>query len=417
MKKLVLITNGFPYGIVNETFLEEEIGYLSKKFDEITIIARTPCKSKEHRSIPLNCKVLHISPTSSIQEWFILLWLGARNFFFISQLVATDLKNCYKRFGISAKRMKFILHTCAKALLLSDQITKIIDADKINEPIYYSYWLDTSSLALSILVNKKNIIAIARAHRGDLYEETSPFGFHPFRQFVLDTLERIYPISVSGKEYLEDNFTFDSNLVVSRLGVNDPQAHIANKQYEENIIVSCSYVSNIKRVDKIIEVLENLKTKSIKWIHFGDGPIYKKLNKLAQKKLINIKYELKGSVENTQIHTFYEQNHISLFVNLSTSEGIPVSIMEAMSHQIPTLATNVGGVSELVDDTNGFLVSPDLDIKMIAKKIDTYLNLDESIQQEYREAAYLKWKLEYRASTNYDKFASQISSIQITSEI
>jgi len=54
---------------------------------------------------------------------------------------------------------------------------------------------------------------------------------------------------------------------------------------------------------------------------------------------------------------------------------------------------------------------------MIAKKIDPYLNLDESIQQEYREAAHLKWKLEYRGSTNYDKFASQISSIQITSEI
>ena len=49
-------------------------------------------------------------------------------------------------------------------------------------------------------------------------------------------------------------------------------------------------------------------------------------------------------------------NDFDLFVNMSLSEGIPVSIMEAISFGIPIIATNVGGNAEIVNDETGVLI-------------------------------------------------------------
>jgi glycosyltransferase involved in cell wall biosynthesis len=47
-----------------------------------------------------------------------------------------------------------------------------------------------------------------------------------------------------------------------------------------------------------------------------------------------------------------------LFMLISNYEGLPVSIIEALSVGLPIIASNVGGVNELVNDgLNGFLVT------------------------------------------------------------
>ncbi len=46
------------------------------------------------------------------------------------------------------------------------------------------------------------------------------------------------------------------------------------------------------------------------------------------------------------------------FVLASNNEGLPVAVMEALALGLPIVATDVGGLSEMVDDTNGVLVPP-----------------------------------------------------------
>lgn len=53
----------------------------------------------------------------------------------------------------------------------------------------------------------------------------------------------------------------------------------------------------------------------------------------------------------------YSEHPVDVFINLSTNEGVPVSIMEAISFDIPIVATDVGGTSEIVTDETGILVS------------------------------------------------------------
>jgi colanic acid/amylovoran biosynthesis glycosyltransferase len=64
---------------------------------------------------------------------------------------------------------------------------------------------------------------------------------------------------------------------------------------------------------------------------------------------------MRYNVDHAQVIDYYTTNHIALFLSLSSREGLPVSLMEAISCGIPLLATTVGGVSEVVNENTGRL--------------------------------------------------------------
>ena len=78
----------------------------------------------------------------------------------------------------------------------------------------------------------------------------------------------------------------------------------------------------------------------------------------------------------------YENNEVDVVVISSIStdvpEGIPVSLMEAMSYEIPVIATNCGGTKELVDGESGILVEQN-DSEVISVAIAELIN-----EPEYR---------------------------------
>lgn len=51
-------------------------------------------------------------------------------------------------------------------------------------------------------------------------------------------------------------------------------------------------------------------------------------------------------------------NWADVYILPSYNEGLPISILEAMSYGMPIITTPVGGIPEIVDNTNGILVEP-----------------------------------------------------------
>ena len=116
-----------------------------------------------------------------------------------------------------------------------------------------------------------------------------------------------------------------------------------------------------------------------------------------------VSFRLMGRVSNEIVQDYYASKRVDLFINVSETEGIPVSIMEAMSYGIPALATDVGGTGELVKKDTGFLVAYGTDPEVLYNKIKEYQSSSIERQQLLRHNAYEYWNKWFNAKNNmYD---------------
>ena len=111
-----------------------------------------------------------------------------------------------------------------------------------------------------------------------------------------------------------------------------------------------------------------------------------------------------GLIPNTEVVGVYQKHPPSLFINVSESEGIPVSIMEALSCGLPIIATDVGGISEIVDDHVGVLVDKDFVFNDISNAISELINN----RKQYSKMAFSKWKDVCNEEKNFSEFYLQL---------
>ena len=160
-------------------------------------------------------------------------------------------------------------------------------------------------------------------------------------------------------------------------------------------------------------------SKKIIWNHFGEGPLEKELKSLAEETLGNlrgIEYKFMGRVMNAQIMEFYNTNNVDLLINTSSSEGIPVSIMEAQSFGIPVIATDTGGTGEIIGKETGILLPVDFDIADLARQIEYLLNLGLAEKVRMKRAIYDNWKMNFNAFTNFENFIKDLDKIVLSDQ-
>ena len=407
MKKLILITSNFPFGS-GEEFIETEIKFLSSKFDAISIIALSS-DAKEHRSVPNNVSVFLIKIGKSFWDFFYIPFLAMKPDFYREIFVIQKDFNT----SISINKIKQMIIY----MLYGFKLKKIINKYHLNnsDEIYlYSYWMLFPAYALSKL-NKTNVYKFCRAHGGDLYHDRNELNYLPFRKYILNHLDRVFTVSEDGKEYLMKNFNIINNqkIIVSRLGISNPDIPKKYKPSNTFKIISCSYITNIKRLDQIIDVLSLINNYKINWIHIGDGPLLDDIQCYANEKLIkhNITFKFKGHLSNDSIYNYYRNTQFDLFINLSDSEGIPVSIMEAISFGIPILAKDVGGNREIVNHNNGFLVSKNASIQDISETVISFLESKPEEIYKLRLNSRKLFKEKFNAEKNYRKFIYDVEQI------
>jgi len=86
MKQLIFFTESFPYG-KGESFIENEIEYLSREFDRIYILPKTS-STQEQRSLPANCIVFPPIFRSSGELVFKGLFCFSPLFYFFKKLIS-----------------------------------------------------------------------------------------------------------------------------------------------------------------------------------------------------------------------------------------------------------------------------------------------------------------------------------------
>lgn len=408
---LVLFTNAYPFG-QGESFLENEIPFLSDYFNRLVIVPITS-KKIQTRELPNNVTLRKLKPKYSILDKVKLIPHFIKNRKCIMSLIEEErciIKNKYGYHPTIRIKIK-IWHDLLKAFGIKHFFLQKIEPIVKEGAVLYSYWQDNSALALALIKQQEpKYVCICRTHGSDVYFYSQELNYLSFRHYISKTLDQLFFISEDGKEYqrklLGKNY---ESFALSRLGTKKFFGHyVKDKNSNKKVIVSCSSITDVKRLDIIIKSLAMIDLVKVDWLHFGNGPKEMEIHQLAEKLLgqkDNISYFFKGYVENKSVHMFYSQNKIDLFINVSSSEGVPVSIMEALSYGIPVIATNVGGTKEIVDHLCGMLIPKDSSPKFIAEAI-----LDV-IEQKKNENAYKQWFLKYNAENNFKEFIQYIKNI------
>lgn len=176
-------------------------------------------------------------------------------------------------------------------------------------------------------------------------------------------------------------------------------------------LVSCSYVHPVKRIDLIMDTLKELKIHPIEWVHMGNGILLDEMRQIASKVMeenSNITIDFKGYVSNEDVQKYYTEEKVDIFINLSSSEGVPVAIMEAIAYGIPVIATDVGGVSEIIDENHGLLIAANAKAEDIKKELEKFIDIYTRNAENMRISAHKFWKLRFDANKNYNSFFNSL---------
>jgi glycosyltransferase involved in cell wall biosynthesis len=280
--------------------------------------------------------------------------------------------------------------------------------------IHYTYWFTevTSALCLSRVI-KSNCKIVSRAHRFDLYDEFGSEITNLFKEENIKYIHKLFSISEHGFNYLKLKFpAFIKKLALSRMGTSDPKFIAEPPEPDVLRIFTCSLIVKTKRISLIVEALKVLSDNNplvkIEWIHAGTGLLEKEIEQMAERLISGkVGYKFCGFVPNSEIFRIYQKERISVLLNVSDSEGIPVSFMEAHSCGVPVIATSVGGTEEIVNDDNGILLSANPTPDEIAVAlIDVFLNKGKWIRRH--EKCRSNWEKNYNAEKNYKVFAESL---------
>ncbi len=411
--KLILLANGFPYGPW-EPFLETEVKYY-RDFDQIHVCAMQLRREHRDRVRPLPSERFHVCPVpfslaACIPGCFRAL---------VSREFYGEFRRLFKAHAFSLSRLAWLFFYMSRsyheAAVIGRYLRKAGLAGTAERVVLYSYRFDYQPY-VALLLKKKylpNSVILARGHRYDLYEDARSNGYIPLRPLLLEKLDRIVLIAEDGRRYLAEKYpAWADRLTVSRLGTEDHGTCPAPAERAPLRLVSCSTLLPQKRVELIVRALGLLTDLPVRWTHYGDGPLRGEIEALCRTLPENVSWELKGHIDNTALLAEYARTPYHLFINVSSSEGIPVSIMEAMSFSIPAAATDVGGTGELVlDGKTGVLLPADLSPERLAEAIRAVAAMADGDYQALRTRARAFWRDHYDADANYTAFAGELAAL------
>lgn len=412
---IVLLTKFYPFGS-GEAFVENEIKILAERYNKVFIVACDAPNRAPMRKVPNNATVIKINGGNRKAAAIINTISGIKYLFSADDGIKLERKKC----RTMAQKM-FLGYFEAKSRRIYRKILQNgFMKECVAEPFaVYSYWLFTTARAGCCIKDDFNpVYMFSRAHGYDLYQERNRLNYLPFRTCFAEYYDKIFPCSENGCRYLKNMCRgYEEKIETALLGTAD---HSENNSGEDKIffnIVSCSRVNPEKRVEKIVEALTLIKPENkICWTHIGDGAEFERLQKLCRLRLNNmdhVKYILTGGMPNAQVIKLYSEKKFDLFVNVSSSEGLPVSIMEAISFGMPVVATDVGGTAEIVkDNITGKLLKKDFTAQQLARQIEEFIARKKDDEYDsIRKSCRKFWENNFMAEKNYNLFYDKITRL------
>jgi glycosyltransferase involved in cell wall biosynthesis len=402
-KNLVIISQRYPYG-TGEVYLMRELAFFAKKYDKIQIYPLSNAKGQRVLPDNVELKTLFCERKNRVNKKYAL-----KKFIAAKNIIQSELHETPRGSGYLKEHKKEFLAQLFMNYELADQFYELVTQNfKIEETSFYSVWLDEGAVMMAMLKKSGKISSfVIRLHGYDLYDDRREGGYMPFRYFCFKEASRVFVVSEKGAEYTRSLGVFPEKIQSNYSGLDDNGLN-PSKREDTFTIVSCSNLIPLKRVHLLAQIIGKL-TDKINWVHFGDGEEREFIESIICKFPDNITAQLSGRTEFNELMSFYSSKPIHLFIHLSESEGLPMAVVEAMSFGIPVIATDVGGVSEIVTEKEGFLINLDVEVDDVCEKIKMLVD-DEKRRLGLAQGAREKYLKRFNADKNYVQFVNDVRS-------
>ncbi|MDA9702544.1 glycosyltransferase family 4 protein [Candidatus Pelagibacter sp.] len=216
-------------------------------------------------------------------------------------------------------------------------------------------------------------------------------------------------ICVSNSKFISQEYNKNYNLKF--ITIHPPsfsgKIHFKNKKKTNDKIIFGT-VCRLSKEKNLVKLINNFCAFRNKFIFYivGDGPERNKLTNLVKRLRLEKEVKFIGKVPPEKISLNLKK--IDFYINSSDFEGFPNSVIEALSHNIPVIASqSFGGVNEiLVGKKFGYIYNSDYELKEILNKI-----ISHKINFKINKNKLLKHLNKFSEGENYKKYNNLFKSI------
>jgi N-acetyl-alpha-D-glucosaminyl L-malate synthase BshA len=250
-------------------------------------------------------------------------------------------------------------------LALATKMTEVAEEASLDLlHVHYAIPHSVSALLARMMAAPKRLPFITTLHGTDITLVGNDRSYLPITRFSIEQSDGITAIS----HYLRDRTVKEfeikrpievvPNFVNCDLYMrsNDASARTHFAPDGEPILMHLSNFRPVKRITDVIEIFAIVRAKiPAKLVMMGDGPDRGAAEYLVRKKCLTKDVCFLGKQDRVQERL----GLADLFVLPSDLESFGLAALEAMACEVPVIATNVGGLPEVVTHgVDGYLVAP-----------------------------------------------------------
>jgi len=214
--------------------------------------------------------------------------------------------------------------------------------------------------------------------------------FKPFLKWSIKSSDKV--IAISHHTYNEVVNLFKREVEIIPYGVSISEKNLAPEKSSskpKNILFVGRLVER-KGVQYLIEAFGRIvKDTQAQLVIVGQGPEKENLHRLAKEKNLDDKIIFAGFVDDESLKNYYQDCSVFVLPAITDekgdTEGLGVVLIEALSYKKPVIASNVGGITDIVIDRKTGILVPEKNSEELAtalKKILADTNLAKRLGEE-----------------------------------
>jgi len=286
-------------------------------------------------------------------------------------------------------------------------ISKIIEDFK--PYVVIASWLHPFGTYAKYIKKKFNIPVIAVSEGSDLLVFPKKYrGIRHIYKDYLKFVDKLIFVSERQKKDTFDSFPFEKSTIIlngydEELFVNENKFQ---KEEDKTRLISVGSLLPVKGHDILLKALTFLDER-FHLLLVGDGPEKSKYIRFINENRIRERVNLTGEVDHQMVKKLLPKSDI--YCQPSRSEGFPIAVMEAMACGLPVVASNVGGLPELIKvGFNGYLFHSE-SVNDLVRKIKM------AAQKDWDHEGIANWT---RNNYGWNKWAERMHQIilEVTSD-